>query len=456
MLRCVVVGCLLSVALAAAGTYPPEQIHIAFAGRTAAGVSDGVAFSWATANATATSTVLLGLTPDNLTVSVNGYALSYFPPEVHHHAVATGLLPSTVYYYQVGDASAGFSSVLSFKTAADPSSPSFSVAIYGDLGYGVEGNAVETRAQLDRVAAEYDWVLHVGDIGYADDYYLHDPLTFGYEKVYDGYMNWIQNVSATKAYMVLPGNHEGECHSPICLVDSSIGDKLRNFTAYNSRFRMPAQESLASGANMWFSFNYGSVHFIAVDTETDYPNAPMATSCPILPCGGFGVQGAQLDWLEKDLIQATADRKLRPWVIVSGHRPMYTPQHVNPDGSPSGECANLQAAFEGLFHKYGVDLYIAGHKHAYQRTYPVLNNTIANSYTNPPYPVHLIVGGAGCDEMTNVTATAPLADPAWIADADLTHYGMGILDVNSTALHWRWFESLNGAVLDQVTITKKA
>ena len=35
-------------------------------------------------------------------------------------------------------------------------------AVYGDLGYGVPGNAIETRAQLDRVFNQYDITLHVG------------------------------------------------------------------------------------------------------------------------------------------------------------------------------------------------------------------------------------------------------------------------------------------------------
>jgi len=226
---------------------------------------------------------------------------------------------------------------------------------------------------------------------------------------------------------------------------------------------MPGAESGAAAENMWYSFNYGSVHFVQVNTETDYPNAPMLNSCPILPCGSFGpTVDAQMQWLEQDLIQAAASRKERPWVIVSGHRPMYSPDHVNPDGSPSGECAHLQTAMEGLFAKYNVDIYFSGHKHSYQRTFPVLNNTIETSYTNPSFPVHLIVGGAGCDEMdAQVSGVelpqegSPAADPAWLAMADTTHYGMGILDViNATTLQWRWFESLDGTLLDQITLVK--
>ncbi len=40
-----------------------------------------------------------------------------------------------------------------------------------------------------------------------------------------------------------------------------------------------------------------------VCVQTDYPNAPMEHACPLLPCGDFGPNGAQLAWLEQDLAQ---------------------------------------------------------------------------------------------------------------------------------------------------------
>ena len=74
-------------------------------------------------------------------------------------------------------------------------------------------------------------------------WYTHDPTVFGYEAVFNGYMNWMQNVTSVKAYQVLPGNHEADCYSPICLNSTLYRDALSNFTAYNARFRMPAAES---------------------------------------------------------------------------------------------------------------------------------------------------------------------------------------------------------------------
>lgn len=48
-----------------------------------------------------------------------------------------------------------------------------------------------------------------------------------------------------------------------------------------------------------YSFNFGSAHFVSVNTETDYPEAPNDKfSIGGVGNGGFG---DQLRWLEEDL-----------------------------------------------------------------------------------------------------------------------------------------------------------
>ena len=43
---------------------------------------------------------------------------------------------------------------------------------------------------------------------------------------------------------------------------------------------MPSKES-GGVANMWYSWNYADVHFVSIDTSTDFPDAPEGF---ILPC----------------------------------------------------------------------------------------------------------------------------------------------------------------------------
>ena len=61
---------------------------------------------------------------------------------------------------------------------------------------------------------------------------------------------------------------------------------------------------------MWYSYNYGSVHFVAFDTETDYSGAPEEThgDSGLLPAGGFAPAGTQLAWLEADLAKVCLHR----------------------------------------------------------------------------------------------------------------------------------------------------
>jgi acid phosphatase type 7 len=114
---------------------------------------------------------------------------------------------------------------------------------------------------------------------------------------------------------------------------------------------------------MWYSFRYGSIHFCNIDTETDFPGAPLdevgrvsstlgemgqGNSSPSKSCvqvagknGGFG---DQLAWVEADLARAAADRAsgLVTWILVGGHRPIYSRACTNADGVPQDDCKALQ------------------------------------------------------------------------------------------------------------------
>lgn len=453
-----------------ANTDKPSQVHIALGGEGA------MTISWQTNNPTATSTVVWGLVL--LGETTVGDAVQYLPPATHHHVTLTGLSPSTVYHYKCGDSKGGYSKIFSFKSAPPPNT-AFSASVFGDWGYGANGNAFETRRQLEKIKNDVDLTWHLGDIGYADDAFLHDATGFEYENVYDGWMNWIENISATKPYMVTPGNHESECHSPACLASSTYRHSLNNFSAYNARWRMPAAASQArKGQNLWYSFDYGLAHFVSLNTETDFPGAGEETSgdSNLLPAGGFGEKGELVKWLEADLAKADTNRANTPWLFVGGHRPIY-------DAAASDSV--MQTTFEHLFIKYNVDAYFAGHKHSYASSFPTCNNNVSShSFKLPTCPVYVLVGGAGCDEM-KVPASSPLdkqitlggahahhkqyrldntsfddvetgtPPPPWNKFADVSNYGTGILEVfNSTTARWRYVLSHNGSVKDEIVIQK--
>ena len=260
---------------------------------------------------------------------------------------------------------------------------------------------------------------------------------------------------------------------------------------------MPSQES-GGVANMWYSFNHGLAHFVVIDTETDFKNAPEENhgDSGVFPAGHFAASGAQLAWLEADLKAADANRAERPWVFVGGHRPLYdaTGKHASSgdDGDEGqqeedarmwlstqaleacmkrGDCPKAKTplknavmdAFEELFHEYHVDIFFAGHIHDYGRSFPVYKNAATSqNYDDPAAPVYVVSGSAGCDESKlhrrrRLKQDGGADASSWVAFSDREHYGFGELTIlNATAVHWAQINSDTGAVLDEFTMTKKA
>ncbi|MBD2295204.1 metallophosphoesterase [Anabaena sphaerica FACHB-251] len=71
----------------------------------------------------------------------------------------------------------------------------------------------------------------------------------------------------------------------------------------------------------------------------------------------------QLIWLEKELSLSKA-----AWKVVFGHHPIYA-------SGAYGSNANFIKTFTPLFQKYGVQLYINGHEHHYERTRSINGTT---------------------------------------------------------------------------------
>ena len=187
----------------------PEQIHTAIAGAATNGDATGFSVMWFTASS-APSVVKFGSAPGSLDAQVHGSSESYLEGWGYHHTVEVlGLHASTAYFYSVGDGTT-MSAVQRYKmTPSATTTEAFNMSIFGDMGF--EGSdertmiitiaglkkhwsAVPTRHRLASMqdAGEIDAVWHVGDIGYIDDAFAHDPLHFVYEEAYNSYMHWLQ------------------------------------------------------------------------------------------------------------------------------------------------------------------------------------------------------------------------------------------------------------------------
>jgi hypothetical protein len=429
-------------------TCVPQNIHISIFNEST------LAVCWATLGMSATSTVKFGTNPDDLSQMALGNQSSYQHSEYNdtvlynHATVIPNLLPATTYYYICGDSVGGFSPMYSFKTPPStptdgtPATPS-RVIVYGDMGVS-NGQQTASRVISLAVNDSFDFVFHIGDMSYADDYYAGY-----YEEVWNAWFTEMQPIMTTKPYQVCPGNHEYSCEHEGCWDDSV------NFTAFLNRFLMPYTQSGAQN-NMWFSFDYSNVHYIMVSTETDFLKAPEG---PTL----FGA--TQLQWLENDLAKANQERDVRPWIVVGGHRPIYCSSvgYSNSSGIPISDPANLQKAMEDLFYKYQVDIMFTGHVHAYERMYPVYaNSATSQDYDNPEATVYVISGAAGNTEGLSNTQNSSWVSPTpnWSAHRYGEGFGYGVLnfyDDQENQQHvatWNFIRSLDNGIEDQFTITK--
>ena len=325
-----------------------------------------------------------------------------------------------------------------------------------------------------------------------------------YENNWDIWQQWMNSVTQYVPYMVNPGNHEAACvegdtangTNTAILVDGlpagttatsnltyySCPVSQRNFTAYSNRFRMPGNDAGVGGrSNFWYSFDYGLAHFISFSGETDYYNSPelpfladipanstetmpMMNQTKVTNSGPFGnidrnqyqnnTAYEQYQWLKKDL--ASVDRTKTPWVFAMSHRPMYS-------SSVASYQAAMRAAFEQLFVQGGVDLYMSGHIHWYERTYPIMNSSVIdyNSvidnhtyHTNTGHSMtHIVNGQAGNVENHSTLGKNPVLNITAVLD----QYDFGfskITVMNATTTYVEFIKGADGSVGDYLYLLK--
>jgi len=321
-----------------------------------------------------------------------------------------------------------------------------------------ESNTQNTIASLteDVENGLIDAILHVGDISYADDRLgiLNGTL---YQGILNYFYNMIQPYASKVPYMTTPGNHESQC----------------NFIDYKARNPMPYQQS-GSKDPMYYSFVSRRVQFVMLSTE-QFEQEFIA-----LNDAYFNPLGPQYAFAEQTLKEAAQarDRGDIDWIVVAAHKPLYCSFYwvaccwdLCGKTNDSFQWKNLfRINLEPLMVKYGVDLYLTGHTHNYERTLPVMKNVPTNTYSNnvyvnPSAPVHIQSGSPGDTEIMSPRGFIHPA-PAWsmkriqswdkLYEVPYARAGFGYLNFfNSTTLRFQFIESSDAKVLDEFWIVKK-
>jgi len=234
---------------------------------------------------------------------------------VENEVTLRGLAPETDYTYRIftDEKQLLEGEELWFTSPVAAGDTTFSFYAVGDIGEPVEleGTPDQLAKALEPYRDTLQFGLLLGDIIYPD----------GKSEVYD--KNLFQYFGEIFPYVpvfTVLGNHDW--HEP----DEN----------YVVEWKLPGNEH-------YYSFDYGNIHFVALDTKNgemyDYDN--------------------QIAWLKDDLSRVSADLD---WTVVFLHH--------------NGKSCTYKDDYEGvvslypIFDEYEVDLVLNGHAHTYERLNP--------------------------------------------------------------------------------------
>lgn len=369
----------------------PQQVHISLAG------DQHMRVTWITNDKSSPTLIEYGTSPGKYSSLAEGESTSYsylfYNSGKIHHTVIGPLEHNTVYYYRCGGQGPEFQ----FKTP--PSEFPVTFAVAGDLG-----QTGWTKSTLDHIdSCKYDIHLLPGDLAYADRF----------QSRWDTFGELVQPLASARPWMVTQGNHEKES---LLMLEGG-------FKSYNSRWKMPFEES-GSSSNLYYSFEVAGVHLIMLGSYTDYDHF-----------------SDQYSWLKADLLKVV--RKRTPWLIVLFHAPWY-----NSNKAHQGEGDDMMASMESLLYAAGADIIFAGHVHAYERSKRVFNGK-----SDSCGAVHITIGDGGNREGLAHKYINPQPEWSVFREASFGHGELKI--VNSTHAFWSWHRNDDDEPVrsDQVYIT---
>jgi hypothetical protein len=364
---------------------------------------DSVRVVWATRESGAADvrygttgpTTVVNATSRLIAATTSGLPFDYY----HHEALIDGLSGARRYVYNVAvDDVVLLSSNPTFVTAPAPGTGTVTFVAFGD-----SGNGSTAQRQIATVMGQdvFDLVLHAGDIVYGSDATTGPATWSKYDDWFFAiYSRWLP----TRPFFPAEGNHDS---------NSANG----NGRAYLNLFSLPtngASSAFPDHAERYYSFDYGPVHFVALDTEFAFQSTTRRIE--------------QQDWLEADLAGTN-----QPWKIAYFHRSPFS------SGGEHGSDLAVRQAFSPIFERYGVQLAISAHEHTYERTKPWRTGSTGT-------PVTYIVTGGGGGRLYAAGSASYTAK-----SASVHHYLRGRADQCSLSVA---AIGLDSKIFDQATLSR--
>ncbi len=258
-----------------------------------------------------------------------------------HKAEATGLEPGTTYTYRVGSGEEKeWSDKATFKTEAAHTEAFTFINVTDSQGvteqdFELWGN---TMNQAFATFPDSAFIVHNGDL-------TEEPTDEqAWTNLFANASKWVTRVP----FMPVTGNHD------------EVDGEASNFV---SHFNLPVNGEADSIAGTNYSFDYGTVHFVFLNTESNIKK--------------------QTKWLRSDL-----ENTKQPWTVVAVHQGPY-----------GGNTNKKVKDWTELFDEFKVDLVLQGHNHEYSRSYPLRDGKIVGdgeaAVNNREGTVYVVTNASG-------------------------------------------------------------
>ncbi|MDB5272474.1 MAG: hypothetical protein JWO58_841 [Chitinophagaceae bacterium] len=370
-----------------------------------------------------------------------------------HTITITGLLPYTKYFYSVGSSTEGM-----LQGDADNyfvTSPT--IGAEGNYKFWVIGDCGNNSTNQKNVLDQYNtyigadttngW-LTMGDNAYNAG--LDTEFGTNFFDIYEG------SIMKHAPMWPVPGNHD---------YANDANRQNDHNVPYFTIFETPSNGEaggVASLTEAYYSYDYGNVHFLALDS---YGNENNATRL-------YDTSGAQATWIKQDLSANT-----QKWIVAYWHHPPYTMGSHNSD--TEGELISMRQNFIKILERYGVDLILCGHSHDYERSRlmkghygneasfdPAVHNLSqssgvydgsSNSCTYLKDEAHTLDGtiyvvSGSSGQLGGTQSTFP-HDAMYYSNA--TNGGSLVLNVQGSRLDVKWL-CADGLIRDKFTVIKDA
>jgi len=303
------------------------------------------------------------------------------------------LRAGTAYDYVVeacGDSLGPFT----FRTAPAPGDDVHFIAV-GDSG---TGGAMQMRVAEAMQAEDPQLFLALGDNAYSSGTHAEFQSRF--------FSPMARMLRRTPVFAT-PGNHE------------YLTDRAQ---PYFDNFHLPTNND--QDTERYYSFDWGDAHIVSLDTN-----------CAMGLAGGDCSPKKQREWLVEDLRASQASWKL----VIMHHPPWSSGGH--------GIDTQFREAFSPVFEQGGVDLVLSGHDHDYERTFPLMGESIAPKVKKGVTYVVVGTGGAVLRKFSS-------PKPGWTAVRSDRDYGFLSVRIHQDVLTAR-LVTPDGGIADEFVLSKR-